>query len=105
MRLNNDAIKGLTIKELNDLGCVSVGVMPVRGIAKQRVGGLETTLKTDTEIHYENGNTRWELIKTKSVYYDCKGHEFYGYVLRKFVKESAVYDNFVQSLAVVYFVN
>lgn len=104
MKLNNETIKKLTIKELNDLGCANIGIMPVRGIAKQRVKGLKTTLKTDTETHYEGENIRWELIKTQSVYDDDMGHEIYGYVVRRFIKATNTYDDFVQILTAIGFV-
>lgn len=63
MTIKNETIKKLTAEELNDLGCINIGIVPLKGKAKQRVKGFKTTLKTETEIHYENDYICHEMIK------------------------------------------
>lgn len=95
MKMTNETIKKLTNKEMNDLGCFSIGIVLVRGIEKSRVKGCKTTLKTNDEIHYETENSRFELIKLAS------DNDF---AFRYFNKTLGKYEDFVQPLVAINFV-
>ena len=83
MKIKNKTIKKLTSEELNDLDCFSIGIVPVKGLAKARVKGYKTTFKSENEMHYthESGNFRVELIKTADKNYS--GYAFRYYDLNK----------------------
>ena len=66
MKVENVTLKKLTSKEMQNLGLISIGCIPVRGEAKCRVKGYKTTFKSDTEVHYENEFDRVELVKLDS---------------------------------------
>lgn len=95
MKMTNETIKKLTNKEMNDIGCFSIGIVLVRGIAKSRVKGCKTTLKTKDEIHYETESSRFELIKLAS------DNDF---AFRYFNKTLGKYEDFVQPLVAINFV-
>lgn len=99
MKIANETIKKLTNKELNALGCVNIGIIPVTGKPKTRVKGyhkfLNTTLNTETEVHYESEYVRHELIK-------LVGDNYWAY--RVFNKELNKYESFVQPLYALDFV-
>lgn len=66
MTIKNITLKKLTNEEANDLGLIQIGCMFVRGESKQRVKDFKTTLKSETEMHYENDKIRVELIALAS---------------------------------------
>lgn len=96
MKIKNETIKKLTTQEMSDLGCVNVGIILLHGKAKTRVSGFKTTLKTETEVHYENDFVRHEMIK-------LDGEDCWAY--RCFDKEHKnEYIEFVQPLCAINFV-
>jgi hypothetical protein len=98
MRVENDTLKKLTTKEVNGLGLGNIGCNPIKGIAKTRLKGLKTTMRTDNEIHYESDYNVHELIKLADV------DEIPHWVHRVFNKESKKYEEFVQILMSIEFV-
>lgn len=95
--IKNDTIKKLTVEELNALGVYSeYYIMLVKGTPKARLKGLKTTLKTDTEIHYENDYARYELIRTADTEETC-------YAVRCYDKSIDCY-NFLNPVAACEFV-
>lgn len=85
MKIKNETIKKLTSKEMNDLFCFDIGIVLLRGKAKTRVAGFKTTLKTETEVHYENDFVRHEMVKLSgedSWAYRCFNKEYcMGYIM------------------------
>jgi hypothetical protein len=86
MKIANETIKKLTAKELNDLGCFNIGIVPLKGEPKSRIKGFKTELHTETEIHYENENVRHEMVKTVD-----------GWAYRMFDKHTSEYEQFVSA--------
>ena len=97
MNIKNETIKKLTRKEMNGIGCFNSGIVTVIGTAKQRLKGLKTTLKSETEMHYESEYLRHELIKLAD-----EDNENCAY--RMFNKETNKYEDFVQPLVAIEFV-
>ena len=87
MKIKNETIKKLTHDELNELGVFDIGVVCVKGIAKARVKGFKTTLKSETEMHYthETKGYRVELIKTAD-------SDFTGWAFRYYDIEKEKYE-------------
>lgn len=79
MTIKNETIKKLTHEELNNLGVFDAGVICVKGIAKAKVKGFKTTLKSDSEMHYthESGNYRVEFVRTADTEFTCWGFRYY----------------------------
>ena len=90
MKMTNETIKKLTNKEMNDLGCMNIGICLYIADAglKSRVKGFKTTLKSEDEMHYENGDSRIEFIKLADK----------GYAFRIFEIDKNEYMDFVQPL-------
>lgn len=103
MKVKNETIKKLTSKEMQELGLISIGCIPVRGEAKCRVKGYKTTFKSDTEIHYENEFDRVELVKLDSKsWFDSK--QMQDWCVRFFNKERNEYVSLVAPLWAINFV-
>lgn len=96
MTIKNETIKKLTTNEMNDLGCFNIGIVLLRGKAKARIAGFKTTLKTETEVHYENDFVRHEMIKL---------NDEEGWAYRCFDKAHyKEYIKFVQPMCAINFV-
>lgn len=104
MKIKNETLKKLTNEEANNLDLMNIGCMFVRGEAKQRVKGLKTTFKSETEMHYTGtNNKRVELIAlaSKSERY---GEIMQDWCVRIFDIEKNEYENFVMPLFAIKFV-
>lgn len=103
MKIKNETLKKLTNCEAQDLNLASIGCMFVKGKAKQRVKGYKTTLKSETEMHYENDAFRVELIAlaSKTDYY---GEPMQDWCVRVYVLNIDKYSEFVQPLFAINFV-
>lgn len=101
MKLANETIKKLTVKEMNDIGCYNIGICLVKGKAKCRVKGCKTTKKTDDEIHYETDKFRFELIKTAD---EMDNAESFSYAVRWFNKEKDEYEKWFPIMNAIDFV-
>lgn len=97
MIIKNETIKKLTNEEMNDLGCFSIGIGLVRGTPKARLKGFKTTLKSETEMHYECEYARFELIKLADESGDC-------HAVRKFLKKENKYETFLTVFEMISFV-
>ena len=84
--IKNETIKKLTHEELNNLGAYDLGIVCVKGIAKARVKGFKTTLKSDSEMHYmhESGNYRVELVRTADTEFTGWGFRYYNIEKEKY---------------------
>ena len=103
MKIANVTLNKLTTREALDLGLTNIGCMFVRGEAKQKVKGYKTTFKSETEMHYELGNGRVELVKLDST------SEFEGVVqqdwcVRMFNLDTNEYVDYVAPLFAIRFV-
>lgn len=97
MNIKNETIKKLTNEELQTFGVFSAHIISVKGKPKTRVKGLKTTLRTETEIHYEGEKVRYEVIRTADEYQR-------QYVVRLYDKENEKYD-WLSPLIAVQFMN
>lgn len=88
MTIENETIKKLTNKEMNNLGCFNIGIGLCKGTPKRRVKGLKVTLNCGNEIHYENENVRYELIKLADESGDC-------FAYRRFIKSKCEYEKYI----------
>lgn len=95
--IKNDTIKKLTNEELLTFGVFSDHIISVKGLPKTRVKGLKTTLRTETEIHYEGDKARYEVVRTA----DSDQRQ---YVVRVYNKELGKYD-WLSPLTAVQFMN
>ena len=92
MKMTNETIKKLTLKEMNDLGCFNIGICFYRGegCLKSRVKGFKTTLKSEDEMHYEKDDFKFtfEFIKMSDG----------TFAFRVFNNVKDEYENFVQPI-------
>jgi hypothetical protein len=85
-KVKNETLKKLTHEEINNLGLFDIGVVCVKGIAKARVKGYKTTLKSETEMHYTNEekNFRVELIKSADEEFTGWSFRYYDMAKEKY---------------------
>lgn len=95
--IKNETIKKLTNEELLTFGAFSDHIISVKGLPKTRVKGLKTTLRTETEIHYEGDKVRYEVVRTAD-------DDQRQYVVRLYNKELEKYD-WLSPLIAVQFMN
>lgn len=95
MKITNETLKKLTITEVNDLDLFNHGIVGLNQIIpKSRVNGLKTTLKTDSEIHYENEHARCELVRLADG----------NYIFRIYRKHLNEYDDYVQPITAMCYI-
>lgn len=95
MKISNETIKKLTNSEMNDLGCMNIGIMLYRGNLKARTKHYARFIISDSEVHYENYNPsdfRFEFIKLADF------GEVNQLAMRIFNKKTGEYEKFVGPL-------
>jgi hypothetical protein len=95
MTIKNETIKKLTARELNDLGCCNIGIIPVNGTPKRRLKDFNTKVVDGVIIYYNSGlHTECHLIPTAD-----GAHAF-----RVFDKRSCEYSEHVLPLTALRFI-
>lgn len=92
MKISNETIKKLTNEEMNDLGCMNIGIMLYRGTLKTRTQKYSRTFLSDNEIHFESENYRFEFIQLADFGPTTQ------FAFRVFNKKTQEYEKFVGPL-------
>lgn len=66
MKISNETIKKLTVKELNDLGCGIIGIYTYKGQLKTRTKGFKRVQLDEKEFYFtsDDGMVQFVFIKT-----------------------------------------
>ena len=105
MKIKNETIKKLTNLEMNDLGCMSIGINLVRGELKTRTSGWKRVQVDEKEFHFINemSDVRYEFIKLDSIS-EFEGKELQDWAVRTFNEIYDRYEDFQSPLADLRFV-
>lgn len=105
MKIKNETIKKLTNLEMNNLGCMNIGINLVRGELKTRTGGWKRVQIDEKEFHFTNemSDVRYEFIKLDSTS-EFEGKELQDWAVRIFNEIHNWYEEFQSPLTALRFV-
>lgn len=100
MKIANETIKKLTNTEMNNLGCMSIGINLVRGTLKTRTSGWKRVQIDEKEFHFVNemSDFRYEFIKLDSISI-FEGKELQDWAVRVYNEIHGSYEEFQSPLA------
>lgn len=104
MKINNETIMKLTNAEMNDLGCMSIGINLVRGTLKTRTKGWKRVQVSDKEFHFTNemSDYRYEFVALASTS-NMDGVEVQEWAVRLYNEICGSYETFQNVLASISF--